>query len=131
MRIGRAIGGSVLGLLAAVLVVVIWSNPLGSWTVIYCPVTEQVDAWPFSERKIVRSDVTGADQLEFMVHDGELYLAVQATRPSLFITTFVDFARWDATSVRAFRDRYPELESMWPTPARDDGGVRWAGAGKG
>ncbi len=126
MRFGRATG-SLLGLVA---VVVIWSNPWGSWTVIYCPVTEQVDAWPFSAREIVRHDVRGADPLQFIVQDGELYLAVQATRPSLFITTFVDMARWDAAKVRAFRDRHPELESMWPSPARDDGGVRWAKAGK-
>ena len=124
MRFRRAIG-SLLGLVA---VVVIWSNPWGRWTVTYCPVNEQVDARPFSAREVVRHDVRDADSLEFIVHDGELHLAVQATRPSLFITTFVDMARWDAAKVRAFRDRHPELESLWPSPAQEDGGVRWAKA---
>jgi len=117
-------------LLGFVALVVIWSNPFGSWTVIYCPVTEEVDRWTLSQREIVRRDVTGADPREFIVADGELHLAVQATRPSLFLTTFAVMTRWDAGKIRAFRDRHPELETMWPTPVRDDGGVQWVIASK-
>lgn len=112
-------------LLGLAVVVLIWSNPFGRWRVIYCPVSEMVDRWPLSQRQIVGSDVADSDKREFIVEEGELYLAVQETRPSLFITTFVNMSRWDAAKIRSFRVRHPELEAMWPKPSREDGGVHW------
>lgn len=122
MRLAWPIGS----LIGFVILLLIWSNPFGRWTVSYCPVSEGVDAWPISQREIVDREVADVDTRQFMVHGGELYLAVQATRPSLFITTFVRMPRWDAMTIRSFRDRHPEFEAMWPTPSRDDGGVQWA-----
>ena len=122
MKFVRPIG-LLLGFAALVL---IWSNPLGSWTVIYCPVSERVEGWPFSQCRIVRGGVTDADGREFIVQQSELYLAVQATRPSLFLVTFVDMPRWDSLKIRRFRDRHPEVETLWPKPFQDNGGVQWA-----
>ena len=116
----------IASLLVVAALVFVWSNPWGGRTVIYCPVREKVDGWPFSERNIVRHDQHDANAREFVVDDGELYLAVQETHPSLFMTTFVHMHRWDWPMIRAFRDRHPELEAMWPTPSQDHGGVQWA-----
>lgn len=62
---------------------------------------------------------------DHVVDNGKLYLRVQTTRPTAFLVTWVGGDRWDLARVKQFRRDHPELESYWPDPNREDGGLTW------
>ncbi len=62
----------------------------------------------------------------FIIHDGHLYLRRQERWHAL-MTSFVRKVPWTSARLRMLRDGHPELESLLPDPAREDGGIPWLG----
>jgi|GEM_PF-6999251 len=98
--------------------------PVGPWANIYCPVSANAVSWtdvPFDQCQRTRSWF-GAD--DYLVHEGQLFLRVQSTRPTL-VLTWLDAPRWDVSTLSELVAAHGELRARLPRPGAADGGVSW------
>jgi len=102
-----------------------WNNPFAPRSILFVSVSDAASDWRFATDEVFR-EVDSTSVPEFIILEGKLLLNIQTTHPTLLLVTTVRFHDWGAENIQRLRDEHPELESYWPDPEREDGGVRWS-----
>jgi hypothetical protein len=103
--------------------------PVGAPRSVYISVTDPVGpGFPHhgeSQDKIIRTSSRFSSVPDFVTENSNLYLRTQTMRDCLVMSPWLDFQRWPDEVIARFRKDNPELESYWPKPAEESGGIAW------
>lgn len=113
-------------LILLLVVVACFSVPLPGGKATYTPVSAQPVGYLYIVTNTVRRPAPWLGKApDYFVENGELYLRNRTTQYALLLVTINSRGISSESDIQSFRRDHPELESYWPEPEKQDGGVAW------